>query len=129
MSRRNLRILLMKWFYEMDIKNDIENISKLNLISIEKKENKEFVKNIITSFSKNHLLIDGKISSSSDSWQINRINKIDLALIRIAITEVLFCGIEKKIVVNEAVEISKEYSTEKSYSFINGVLGKVFEDE
>ncbi|MEG2189609.1 MAG: transcription antitermination factor NusB, partial [Christensenella sp.] len=60
----------------------------------------------------------------SKSWRIERIAKVDLAILRLAIYELLFIDdIPAKVTVNEAVELAKKYSDEKSYQFVNGLLG------
>lgn len=70
--------------------------------------------------------IDKFIVQAAPSWPIDKINKLDLAVLRLAVFELL---IEKenppKVVVNEAVEIAKEFGSQSSPGFINGVLGKL----
>ncbi len=70
--------------------------------------------------------IDGVISEHASKFPIDKIAKIDLAILRLAIYELTVKPLEpQKVVVNEAVELAKELGGEKSYSFINGVLGKL----
>ncbi|MBS5794754.1 MAG: transcription antitermination factor NusB [Lachnospirales bacterium] len=69
--------------------------------------------------------IDEKIKACSENWEISRIDKVDLAILRLAIYEILFDDVPTKVAINEAIELAKEYSSEKSYRFINAVLGKV----
>jgi len=70
--------------------------------------------------------IDGLIVKAAPAWPLPKINKIDLAVLRLATFELLFeTGIPPKVVIDEAVEIGKEYGSESSGSFINGVLGKL----
>lgn len=73
--------------------------------------------------------VDEFILAAAPAWPIEKINKIDLAILRLAVYELL---IEKetppKVIVDEAVEIAKEYGSESSASFINGVLGKLILD-
>ena len=70
--------------------------------------------------------IDQHISTNAPKWPIDQINKIDLAILRLAIWELLYNqSIPPKVVVDEAVEIAKEFGTETSFGFINGVLGSV----
>ena len=65
----------------------------------------------------------------TDNFSIDRIFKVDLAILLVAINEFKFYKQTPiKVVVNEAIDISKKYSTEKSYSFINGVLAKYIKD-
>ena len=59
---------------------------------------------------------------------LEKINKIDLAILRFAIYEVLKGSAPKKVIIDEAVEIAKEYGSETSSSFVNGVLGAVYSD-
>lgn len=69
--------------------------------------------------------INQKIKQNSQGWDIERIDKVDLAILRLAIYEMLFDDVPIKVAINEAIELSKEYSSEKSYRFINAVLGKI----
>jgi len=67
--------------------------------------------------------IDKIISESLKDWSINRIAKTDLAILRLAFYEIIYVGLPYKVCINEAVELAKIYSPDKSPSFINGVLG------
>ena len=68
--------------------------------------------------------IDEIISQNSHAWKIDRIAKVDLAILRLAIFELLYMEeIPKKVTSNEAVELAKKYSAEKSYKYVNGLLG------
>ncbi len=73
--------------------------------------------------------IDGDIEKAAPAWPLGKINKIDLAILRLAIYELL---IEKevppKVAIDEAVELAKQYGSDSSPSFINGALGKVVEN-
>lgn len=70
--------------------------------------------------------IDVKIVEFAPKFPIDRLSKIDLAILRLAIYELKINPIEPvKVVINEAVELAKELGGEKSYTFINGVLGKL----
>ena len=71
--------------------------------------------------------IDDKIVASAPEWPIERINKIDLSILRLAIFELLIKKTEPpKVIIDEAVELGKEFGSENSASFINGVLGDVW---
>jgi len=70
--------------------------------------------------------IDLKIEEFAPKFPIDRLSKIDLAILRLAIYELKINQIEPvKVIINEAVELAKELGGEKSYTFINGVLGKL----
>ena len=93
-------------------------------------ENQSEVKNyaveIAEKFKLNHEAIDNEIQKYSNGWDISRLVKIDKDILRIAITELLYSkGAPIKVIVDEAVELAKKYSTDDSSSFVNGVLAKV----
>lgn len=70
--------------------------------------------------------IDEKINSSSIGWDIDRLDKVDLAVLRLAVYEIIFDkNVPSKVAINEAIELAKEYSSEKSYRFINAILAKI----
>lgn len=69
--------------------------------------------------------IDAMIAKSAPAWPIEKINKIDLSILRLATYEMLTSEIPSKVVIDEAVELAKEYGGESSPSFINGVLGSI----
>lgn len=75
---------------------------------------------------KSIVLINGEISKAAPAWPLNQINKIDLAILRLAIFELI---IEKehpfKVIVDEAVELAKEFGSQSSPNFVNGVLGNI----
>lgn len=69
--------------------------------------------------------IDALIVSAAPEWPISKINKIDLAILRLATWEILEAKTPQKAVIDEAVELAKEYGSEASPSFVNGVLGTI----
>ena len=74
-------------------------------------------------------IVDSTIAKAAPSWPLDKINKIDLAILRLAVFELL---IEKKappkVVVDEAVELAKEFGADSSASFVNGALGNIIEN-
>lgn len=69
---------------------------------------------------------DGIISANLRKWTLQRIPKVSLALLRLAVTEILFFDdVPDSVSANEAVELAKKYAGEEDASFINGVLGSV----
>ena len=69
--------------------------------------------------------IDKVIEKSAPLWPLKQINRIDLAILRLAVFELLLNSAPTKVVIDEAIELAKEYGSETSPNFINGVLGKV----
>ena len=70
--------------------------------------------------------IDILIKNHASNWSLERMANIDRNILRIAIYEIVFIdNIPKSVSINEAVELAKKYSTESSFGFVNGVLGKI----
>jgi len=93
-------------------------------------EVKNYVVQIATTYKENAQEIDGFIKKFAHGWDIDRLVKIDKDILRLSIAELLFIeGVPVKVVVDEALELAKKYSTEDSSSFINGILGKVIEEK
>ena len=92
-------------------------------------EVKNYAIKIAETFQKNHDEIDSIIKKYSTGWDFERLVKMDKDILRIALSELLFIKeTPMKVVVDEAVELAKKYSTDDSSSFINGVLAKVIVD-
>ncbi len=94
-------------------------------VSLKKEEDINFAKEILTTFENNRQQIKDTISSHLVGYEIDRVYKVDLAILCEALTEILFIKTPYKIVVNEAVELAKKFSTEKSSKFVNGVLSSI----
>lgn len=79
---------------------------------------------------KNKSQIDKLITKSAPAWPIEQISPIDLAILRLSIFELVYQPKKEpyKVIVDEAVEIAKEYGNESSGSFINGVLGTIIKN-
>jgi len=74
--------------------------------------------------------IDTIVTTNAPKWPIDKINKVDLAVLRYTIWELFFYKQNPtKVVIDEAIEIAKEYGTESSSSFINGVIGSAIKNE
>lgn len=78
---------------------------------------------------KNQKKIDNLIRDSAPQWPIDKLNKMDLAILRLAVYELEHKDTPPKVVIDEAVELAKEYGSESSSSFINGVLGTIYKIE
>ena len=132
MKRKELREAAVKLFYEMDIQKTFEHkfykifLAENELIAL--KDN--YLKEVFDSFLLNRDNIDDIIQKSSTSWDIRRIAKVDLSILRVAITEILYLSdIPDKVSINEAIDLAKKYGDENSYKFVNGLLGKIVKNE
>lgn len=134
MNRRKSREVAMKLLFQMSISKDnctdimqgyrdsMENESDLNDIDM------EYVERVLNGVQKNTEYIDNIIEKHLINWKLYRLSKVDLAILRICTYEIMFEeNIPNVVSVNEAIELAKKYSDEKSASFINGVLGSIIE--
>ncbi len=73
--------------------------------------------------------IDADIQKAAPTWPTDKLNKVDLAILRLAVYELKFGEVPPKVVIDEAVELAKEFGAEASSSFVNGVLGTIFKTD
>lgn len=71
-------------------------------------------------------VIDKQIEKAATAWPVDKLNRIDLAILRLAIYEMENEDTPPKVVIDEAVELAKEFGAEASPSFVNGVLGTIY---
>ncbi len=121
MKRSTARELAFKTiyskFFNADENEELENADKDRL---------EFTSKILKTFAENYAEINQIITSHLKGYTIERLFKIDLAIITLAVIELKFVKENpKEVVINEAVELAKKYSTEKSPKFVNGVLADI----
>lgn len=89
-------------------------------------DDRDFVKELFTKVALRHTEFDKDIDDKTPNWEYDRIAEMDLILIKMAMTEFLFFpSIPTKVTINEYLEIAKDYSSDKSSFFINGVLDKI----
>lgn len=87
---------------------------------------KDYMKNMCGYLKENNDKINELINKYAKNWTVNRMPKVDIAILKLAISEILFVEeIPNKVSINEAVEISKVYCDDKAPKFINGILGSV----
>ena len=87
---------------------------------------KEFTLTLVKGVMSNLAEIDKMIKNYTNNWSLDRITNIDRNILRIAIYEILYLqNIPKSVSINEAVELAKKYGTRSSFSFVNGVLGRI----
>lgn len=133
MSRKKARDNAFKCIYELEFDNE-KNVEKILEFCYEENESKEDEKkyiNVVVNGVKNNLdSIDSIILSKLKNWSMERIAKIDLAILRLAIYEIMYMDdIPVKVTANEAVELAKLYGNNDSKSFVNGVIAKVIESK
>ncbi len=73
--------------------------------------------------------IDSLLQRYLKGWKMDRLSRVDLQILRLAVYEMIFHGeVPPKVAINEAIELAKWYGTEESGKFVNGVLGKMFNE-
>ena len=88
-------------------------------------EVRSYTMEILTKVNGNKEEIDKLLRESIVDWQIERLPRIDLDILRIAVAEMMFIGIQEQVAISQAVELAKRYSGEDGHKFINGVLRRV----
>ena len=119
------RLVFEKFFHEPndDCLDEMEDI-------VLDDEDKSFVNKLLDGVNEHYDEIISIVKANIEGYELERLFKVDLAILVLAIYEIKFLKeTPEKVVINEAVELSKKYSTDKSYSFINGVLAKVLKNE
>ena len=119
---------LMQMIYQMGITGDFSQEAYDGYINTEISLSKEskYSKELFAALSQHLVNIDKEIGEHSIKWKTDRMPAVDLAILRLALTEIHYMeNIPVSVSINEAVNMAKKFSTEKSASFINGILGKI----
>lgn len=133
MNRSSARELAFKLLYEMEIKKDYskENINLyIENYNIEDNNAISYIKDVTNGIENNADQILFKLEKNlKEEWEINRISKINLAILKLAIYEMTIKKLPYKVVINEAVELAKKYGDDTSSVFINGILASIVKQE
>ena len=132
MNRTALRECAFQLLYSLEMQKDDIN-EQIDLFfennGIENKYEKDYIIDIISGTSENSEKIKGIISKNlKENWDLGRISKVNLAILKLSIYEILYKNIPFKAEINEAVELAKKYGDDNSKAFIHGVLASVVKD-
>ena len=132
-KRSKARELALQILYQIDITKD-QPQKALDLFWAEHHEEEESVKEFATTLVNGTMQsvqkIDEIISKYAANWQINRMAKVDLNIMRMAAYELLYDEeIPPKVSINEAIELAKKYGDVESSKFVNGILDKISKEE
>lgn len=130
MNRKLSREKTMELLFGMTLSKDTVEEAIENFVDNYEGNIKEidltYVKKTLIGVENNKEAIDEVISANLHNWKIDRISKVNLTILRLAAYEMLYNEeVPKGVAINEALEITRRYSDEKSVSFINGVLDKI----
>lgn len=133
MKRSAAREDTFKLLYSLEVQkeNNIEEQTDLyfeneNIID---EDTKKFIKSIVLGIEENLSSIENSIATNlKKDWKLDRISKVDLVLLKLAVYEILYTDVPYKVATNEAVELSKKYGDETSPNFINGILASIIKE-
>ncbi len=136
MSRRTEREAVFKLLFRREFNSEEEMRSQITFFFDETEESgkltdkeREEVEQRYNTLAEHLPEIDSLISERAEGWDISRMAKVDLTIIRLAVFEIKFDpDIPDLVAIDEAVEIAKKYGGDQSPSFVNGVLAKVVSD-
>ncbi|MFA5528335.1 MAG: transcription antitermination factor NusB [Peptostreptococcales bacterium] len=130
MKRGQARELLMQLLFQMSFHEDFHiSMKEKFLEEYELDTQEEYFSDALGVFMMHKDEIDRLISENLRKWKIERIPKVDLAILRVAIAEIRYMdNIPDSVSINEAVELAKKFGEEDSGKFINGILGKIVND-
>ncbi len=132
MGRRETRENAMKLLYQVQIQKEdtdeqIERFMEEQQIIEEPDRN--YILSVVKGVMEREEELDGLIARHAKGWTIQRMPKVDLAIMRLSCYEMKYRNdIPVNVSINEAVEMAKKYSSEQSKTFVNGVLGKVYNE-
>lgn len=124
--RKTARENAFKLIFEKLINDESDELGYAALTEVLDENDKDFLDSLVGGVEKEKDFLKSVVSRFLRGFNIDRIYKIDLAILYVACYEILFMpDVPEKVSVNEAVELAKTYSTDKSPSFVNGVLAGV----
>ena len=132
MNRSLAREETFKLLYSLEIHK--ENLKEQMEVYLENAEISDentinYMRDIVEGIEKNIFKIEEKISENlKKDWKIERISKINLVLLKLAIYEILYTETPFKVVINEAVELAKKYGDDTSPNFVNGILASIVKE-
>ncbi len=133
MNRSDMRENAFKLIYSLEIQKT-ENIQEqIDLYfesnNLKDEEAKKYITDAVNGIEKNKQEILSDIEKNlKEEWKLNRISKMDLSILKLAIYEIKFSDVPYKVSINEAVELAKKYGEDKSKNFVNGVLASIVKE-
>lgn len=128
-TRHQAREVVISMLYANEVGNE-DALKFLDEVLEERKirnRQKEFTKELLNGVRENLEDIDNEIKRHLDKWDFQRVGAVEKAILRLGTYEILFSNLDKAIIINEAIELTKKLASEKSPKFINGVLDSIEE--
>ena len=133
MKRSVIRELAFKLIYSLEIQKANELEEQIDLFlecnELEDEQAKEYIKDVVNGINKNEDEINELIEKNLKAdWKLDRLSKIDLSILKLAIYEIKYKNIPYKVAINEGLEIAKKYGEDNSKIFINGILASIVKE-
>ena len=129
-NRSELREIIMKVIYQTYILDKTKNDYNIDdLIKEQLEIENDYVNTCVEGIIKNQKEINKLANKYMNNWTIDRLNKVDKAILSLAIYELMYTDTPSVVAINEAIELSKKYSEEAVTKMINGVLDKIYHEE
>jgi N utilization substance protein B len=131
-KRRELREHIFQLLFRIEFHDDTEMPEQMKMFfeDIEKitigEKDREYIENKYSNMKVKLEEIDRSINEIAEGWKTNRMSKVDLTLIRLAVYEMKYDEeVPVNVAINEAVELAKKFGQDESPSFVNGILAKL----
>lgn len=132
MNKSAVRELTFKLLYSLEVQKNFEeeNIQLFfeNMELVNTNIQNDIKNSVITIVEKNDLILEQISNNLKSDWKIERLSKVNVVLLKLAIYEMLYKEVPYKVVINEVVELAKKYGEDTSANFINGVLATVVKE-
>ena len=129
-NRSELREIIMKVVYQTYIlDNTKDNYNLEDLIKEQLEVENDFVNTTVKGIKDKQKEINELANKYMDNWTIDRLNKVDKAILSLGIYELIYTDTPSVVSINEAIELSKKYSEDAVTKMINGVLDKIYHEE
>jgi len=129
MSRKIARELAFQGLYQFDMTKESAKQIIANIIENNQIKDEQYFKEIMAGVEEQIKIIDEMIQKYTKKWKVERLSKVDKAILRLATYEILYKqDIPNIVAINEAVELAKNFSSAESPKFINGVLDEIRKD-
>ena len=128
--RTQSRRLSLQWLYKSDLTGDWETGDLDNYLGLrgDPSEVRDLARQIVEGVIEWRSRLDETISAVAENWDIDRMATIDRNVLRLAAWEMIFTDTPSAVILNEAVELAKAFSTENSGAFVNGILDRIRPD-
>lgn len=129
MNRTEARAAAMKLIYEWDMGGNGGDDTLVGILEVTPGEDEyDYMMRMVEGVKQNIAQLDARIEKHAVGWKLDRLMRVDLAILRLGAYELMLAKVPGGVAVNEAVELSRAYSTDKAGAFINGVLGAMLRE-